>query len=55
LRAVTEPRASTPVTWDEVAACADSGDPEQLAFDAAAVLDRVDRQGDLFAALVRPS
>jgi bifunctional non-homologous end joining protein LigD len=54
LRAVTEPRPSTPVTWDEVAACADAGDPELLAFDAADVLHRVERQGDLFADLIRP-
>jgi bifunctional non-homologous end joining protein LigD len=55
LRAVAQPRASTPVSWDEVTACADAGDPELLAFDAAAVLDRVDRLGDLFAGLVRPA
>jgi bifunctional non-homologous end joining protein LigD len=55
LRAVAEPRASTPVTWDEVTACADAGDPGLLAFDPAEVLARVDRLGDLFAALVRPA
>ena len=54
LRAVAQPRASTPVTWDEVTACAVGGDPELLAFDPAEVLDRVDRVGDLFAGLVRP-
>lgn len=55
LRAVAEPRASTPVTWDEVTACADAGDPGLLAFDASDVLERVDRHGDLFADLVRPA
>ena len=54
LRAVHEPRASTPVTWDEVSNCAEAGDRDSLVFDAAAVLDRVDRLGDLFAPLVRP-
>jgi len=54
LRAVHEPRVSTPVTWDEVAECADTGDPDALAFDAASVLDRVDRCGDLLEPLVRP-
>ena len=54
LRAVPEPRVSTPVTWDEVAACADSGDPGLLSFKATEVLDRVARHGDLFEGLVRP-
>jgi len=40
---------STPVTWDEVRACHDSADPQQLVFEAAQVLDRVARHGDLFA------
>ena len=47
LRARPEPTVSTPVTWDEVAACAD-GDVE-LRFEAADVLDRVAEHGDLFA------
>ena len=55
LRAVTEPRVSSPVTWDEVTTCAASADPQLLAFDAPEVLDRVDRLGDLFADLVRPA
>jgi len=49
LRAKDRPTVSTPVTWDEVRACHESGDPETLVFDAAQVLDRVDRDGDLFA------
>ncbi|MEA2156925.1 MAG: bifunctional non-ous end joining protein LigD, partial [Solirubrobacteraceae bacterium] len=49
LRARDRPTASTPVTWDEVRGCLDSGDPQQLAFDARQVLDRVADQGDLFA------
>jgi bifunctional non-homologous end joining protein LigD len=48
LRARPEPTASTPVTWEEVAACA-SGDVEPLRFEAGDVLARVDAHGDLFA------
>ena len=55
LRAVREQRVSTPVTWDEVASCADSGDPAFLAFDTSDVMDRIGRFGDLFAGLVRPA
>jgi bifunctional non-homologous end joining protein LigD len=49
LRARERPTASTPVTWDEVEAVADSGDGSSLIFEADAVLDRIDRLGDLFA------
>ncbi|MGH9081486.1 MAG: non-homologous end-joining DNA ligase [Acidimicrobiales bacterium] len=49
LRARPDPTASTPVTWEEVERCADSGDPDQLRFTAHDVLDRVERMGDLFA------
>ena len=41
----------TPVSWDEVEACA-AGDVE-LRFEAADVLGRVDEHGDLFAARAR--
>jgi hypothetical protein len=43
------PTASTPVDWEEVRSALSSGDPSQLSFDAAAVLERVRRRGDLFA------
>jgi bifunctional non-homologous end joining protein LigD len=46
LRARSQPTVSTPVTWDEVAACAD-GDLD-LVFTAPDVLARVDDLGDLF-------
>lgn len=46
LRAKTTPTVSTPVTWDEVSACAD-GHP--LSFTAPDVLARVADLGDLFA------
>jgi bifunctional non-homologous end joining protein LigD len=49
LRAREQPTASTPVTWDEVAAVADSGDKAKLTFEADAVIDRIERHGDLFA------
>jgi bifunctional non-homologous end joining protein LigD len=46
LRAMPRPTVSTPVTWDEVRA---AKKPEDLTFDAAEVLRRVDEHGDLFA------
>jgi bifunctional non-homologous end joining protein LigD len=47
LRARPEPTVSTPVSWDEVEACA-AGDVE-LRFTADDVLERVEEHGDLFA------
>ena len=47
MRARVRPWVSTPVTWDEVAACAD-GELE-LRFEIDQVLERVDELGDLFA------
>ena len=40
---------ATPVTWDEVRACLDAEDPELLVFTADQVVERVARDGDLFA------
>ena len=51
VRARPEPTVSTPVTWDEVAACAAGGDPASLRFTTDQVLDRVEELGDLFAPL----
>ncbi len=48
LRATERPMVSTPVSWDEV----ETGDPNALRFDSDAVLDRIDRLGDLFAPFV---
>ena len=48
LRGRERPTVSTPVTWEEVARCAEPGD---LVFTAADVLDRVRHDGDLFAPL----
>jgi bifunctional non-homologous end joining protein LigD len=50
LRARDRPTVSTPVTWDEVAAC---GSVADLTFTAPDVLARVEAHGDLFAALAR--
>jgi bifunctional non-homologous end joining protein LigD len=49
LRAMPRPTVSTPVTWDEVRA---TQAPEDLTFEAADVLRRVDEHGDLFAPVV---
>ena len=49
LRARPEPTVSTPVTWQEVADCADRGRPDLLSFTADDVLRRVETLGDLFA------
>jgi bifunctional non-homologous end joining protein LigD len=46
LRAMPRPTVSTPVTWDEVRA---ARKPEDLTFEAADVLRRIDEHGDLFA------
>lgn len=51
LRARAEATVSTPVTWEEVAACEAA---EELRFDTADVVDRVDRLGDLMAPLLTP-
>jgi bifunctional non-homologous end joining protein LigD len=50
LRAREQPTASTPLRWEEVEAAADAGDESRLVFAAAAVLERAERHGDLFAA-----
>ena len=43
------PTVSTPLLWDEVEAVAASGDPDELVFTSADVLERVAEHGDLFA------
>ena len=50
LRAREQPTVSTPLRWEEVETAADEGDEAALVFDAAAVLERAERHGDLFAA-----
>ncbi len=51
LRACSEPTVSTPVTWEEVERCGQVGDPSVLRFSPTQVLDRIERLGDLFAAV----
>ncbi|BCJ52783.1 hypothetical protein Asp14428_42580 [Actinoplanes sp. NBRC 14428] len=53
LRALAEPTASTPLTWEEVAAMA-LGDEPARQFGAAEVLERVDAYGDLLEDLLHP-
>jgi len=49
LRARERPTVSTPLSWDEVAALADGGDPESVHMSPEQVLARVAERGDLFA------
>jgi bifunctional non-homologous end joining protein LigD len=49
LRAKEQPTVSTPVTWDEVAEGLARRSVKRLTFEHAEVLDRVERDGDLFA------
>src|SRR5207302_10914804 len=48
LRAKDRPTASTPVSWDEVAATLKKGKAEMLVFESDAVLKRAESLGDLF-------
>jgi bifunctional non-homologous end joining protein LigD len=50
LRAQPRPTVSTPVSWDEITAVLDRQDPTALTFEAQAVLARIERLGDLYAA-----
>jgi len=49
LRATDAPGVSTPVSWDELRATVESGDPSALVFDPATTLARVEDLGDLYA------
>jgi bifunctional non-homologous end joining protein LigD len=49
LRARERPTVSTPVSWEEVAACREREDAELLTFEAEELLTRIEQQGDLFA------
>jgi bifunctional non-homologous end joining protein LigD len=53
VRAMPLPTVSTPVTPSEVHRCAKRGDPQLLVFETAEVLERVQRDGDLFRPLAR--
>jgi bifunctional non-homologous end joining protein LigD len=49
LRAREHPTCSTPITWEEVEDAAESGDGNNLVFEAGDVLERIEQHGDLFA------
>jgi bifunctional non-homologous end joining protein LigD len=49
LRARERPTVSTPVEWEDLEAALDRGDPDSLAFEAPAVLERVAERGDPLA------
>ena len=49
LRARPRPTVSTPLTWEELERALADGDPAGLAFEAAAVIERVAEHGDLMA------
>jgi bifunctional non-homologous end joining protein LigD len=49
MRARERPTVSTPVTWEEVAACHEQRDQTLLTFEGDELLARVEDQGDLFA------
>jgi len=49
LRARERPTVSTPVTWEEVAACHEQRAESLLTFEFDQVLARAEEQGDLFA------
>ncbi len=53
LRARDRPTVSTPVRWDEVERCLEAGDPDLLAFDSDAVLQRIETMGDLFEPVLK--
>jgi bifunctional non-homologous end joining protein LigD len=53
LRARSHPTVSTPLSWDEVEHATEHRDPERLVFDSAAVLERVERLGDLFEPVIK--
>lgn len=49
LRAISRPRVSTPISWEEIENAVRSGDASALIFEAPQVLERVKKLGDLFA------
>jgi bifunctional non-homologous end joining protein LigD len=53
LRARERPTVSTPVKWEEVERCLKKKDASLLVFEAADVLRRVDKMGDLFEPVLK--
>jgi bifunctional non-homologous end joining protein LigD len=52
LRARERPTASTPVTWEELTRALEHDDPGRLVFEADAVVERIQRKGDLFRGML---
>ena len=52
LRAKEQPTVSTPVAWQEVEVTLQREDPSRLIFHSDAVLQRVEKLGDLFAPIL---
>jgi bifunctional non-homologous end joining protein LigD len=53
LRAKERPTVSTPVDWDEVKSALKKKDAKRLSFTSDEVLKRVEKDGDLFAPLLK--
>ena len=53
LRAKDRPSASAPVSWEEVEAVYEQQDPQLIDFDCSQVLDRFEKYGDLFEAVLK--
>jgi bifunctional non-homologous end joining protein LigD len=53
LRAREEPTVSTPVTWDELRLAVKKNDPSRLVFKSDETLKRVEKNGDLFAPVLK--
>lgn len=53
LRATTEPRVSMPLSWDELRRALESADPGLLRFGPREALARLERDGDLFAPVLK--
>jgi len=53
LRAKEHPTVSTPVTWEEIASALKKRSAKPLTFEAGEVLKRVEKQGDLFAPVLK--
>jgi bifunctional non-homologous end joining protein LigD len=53
LRATERPLVSTPLTWEEVERASRARRERQLSAEPAELLQRVEREGDLFAPLLR--
>ncbi|MGH7978409.1 MAG: non-homologous end-joining DNA ligase [Limisphaerales bacterium] len=53
MRAKERPTVSTPVRWDELEAALKRNNPQMLAFEPADVLKRIEKEGDLFAPVLK--